>query len=413
MSAPVIDVRNVSKEYRRGQIGGTTLREEALTWLRAKTGQDPSAASLSANERFWALDDISFSVEKGDRLGIIGRNGAGKSTLLKLISRITAPTRGQIDVYGRVFSMLEVGSGFHGEMTGRENIYLNGTILGMTKAEIDRRIDEIIEFSEIGPFIDTPVKRYSSGMYVKLAFSVAAHLRSEIMILDEVLSVGDVLFRRKCLAHLEKEAMESGRTVLYVSHNMNTIRQLCTRCLVLDGGKLIYDGDPEKAISLYAGTDAEMKSETDLSAFPRTSIQWKHTARLLYAAFANIPDPGNVDSDTVKVLLRWENRSAERLISLRAELWTEEAPQGSYILSDLAMRPVPEETVYEVTLDIRELVPAEYKIKFTLFFRDAAGQSLNADSVTALYFRRTGSFVWDNAHWGHFRLESAEALRIQ
>jgi lipopolysaccharide transport system ATP-binding protein len=198
-----------------------------------------------------ALSGISFEVKKGEAVGIIGHNGAGKSTLLKLITQVTAPTSGAIYLNGRVASMLEVGTGFHPELTGRENIYVNGAILGMTKKEIDSKIEEIIDFSECRQFIDTPVKRYSSGMYVKLAFSVAAHLDSEIMIMDEVLAVGDARFQEKCIDKMREVAYRDGRTVLYVSHNMSTIRKLCNRCIVLDKGKIRYQGNVEHGISLY------------------------------------------------------------------------------------------------------------------------------------------------------------------
>jgi lipopolysaccharide transport system ATP-binding protein len=214
-----------------------------------------------------ALSDINLTVYRGEALGIIGGNGAGKSTLLKLLSRITAPTTGMIDLYGRVSSMLEVGTGFHGQLTGRENIYMNGAILGMTKAEIDRKIDSIIAFSEMEKFIDTPVKRYSSGMFVRLAFSVAAHLDSEIMIMDEVLAVGDMAFQKKCLARMREAAGQEGRTVLYVSHNMNTIRDLCDRCILLDKGQILFDGDVETAVHLYLSSSAgERAVDMDLTA---------------------------------------------------------------------------------------------------------------------------------------------------
>lgn len=230
----ILKVDNVSKQYRLGQIGGTTLRDE-LQRLSAKLrGKDDPTKQIGTRtytngESFMALDGISFDVKKGERIGIIGHNGAGKSTLLKLISRVTAPTTGKISLNGRVACMLEVGTGFHGELTGRENIYMNGAILGMRKKEIDDKIESIIAFSECRQFIDTPVKRYSSGMYVKLAFSVASHLDSEIMIMDEVLAVGDMAFQKKCLEKMSDVSKEEGRTILYVSHNMNTIRQLCNR----------------------------------------------------------------------------------------------------------------------------------------------------------------------------------------
>lgn len=252
----MLKVENVSKIYRLGEIGGTTLRDE-LQRLGAKIRhkEDPTkkigAKNYNKGEKFKALDNISFEVKKGERIGIIGHNGAGKSTLLKLISRVTGPTDGKIYLNGRVASMLEVGTGFHPELTGRENVYMNGAILGMTKKEIDSKMEDIIEFSEVRQFIDTPVKRYSSGMYVKLAFSVAAHLDSEIMIMDEVLAVGDMAFQNKCLNKMRSVSEEDDRTILYVSHNMNTIRQLCNRVIVLNQGRVIFNGDVEEGIKRY------------------------------------------------------------------------------------------------------------------------------------------------------------------
>lgn len=257
MNEIMLRCENVSKQYRLGAIGGTTLREDIQRLsARIRKKEDPTAmigqeSRPSSNEKFLALDGISFDVKRGEAVGIIGKNGAGKSTLLKLITRITGPTTGKISLNGRVASMLEVGTGFHPELTGRENIYMNGAILGMSKREISKKIEEIIDFSEVRQFIDTPVKRYSSGMYVKLAFSVAAHLDSDIVIMDEVLAVGDMAFQNKCLSKMRQSAKEEGKTVLYVSHNMNTIRQLCDRVIVLDKGKLIFDGDVEEGIALY------------------------------------------------------------------------------------------------------------------------------------------------------------------
>ena len=271
MSKPIVAINHVSKRYRLGQIGGTTLREElqrlnARIWRQEDPTRRVGTRQHQIGDFFMALDDVTLEVASGERLGIIGRNGAGKSTLLKLISRITAPTEGWIGLNGRVASMLEVGTGFHAELTGRENIYLNGAILGMKKTEIDTKIESIIDFSECAQFIDTPVKRYSSGMYVKLAFSVAAHLSSEIMIMDEVLAVGDVAFQKKCLDKMNEVSSTEGRTILYVSHNMNTIRQLCEKCAVLDHGKLIYLGDVEEAIRRYVNDENALFSKVvDLS----------------------------------------------------------------------------------------------------------------------------------------------------
>ena len=257
-----IEVSNVKKRYKLGQIGGGTLQADLQSWWARVRGKEDPNSKIGSDQRsngktFMALNGLNLTVYKGEALGIIGQNGAGKSTLLKLLSRVTAPTEGEIGINGRITSMLEVGTGFNGEMTGRENVYLNGAILGMTKAEIDAKMEQIIEFSEVREFIDTPVKRYSSGMFVKLAFSVAAHLDSEIMIMDEVLAVGDMAFQKKCLDKMRDVAKKEGRTVLYVSHNMNTIRQLCDRCIVLDKGKDIFQGDVEEAIGVYMGVDRE------------------------------------------------------------------------------------------------------------------------------------------------------------
>ncbi len=255
----ILKVENVAKEYRLGTIGGATLRGELQAWWAKKRHLENPNVKIGAKqpmdglEKFLALDDVSFELNRGEALGIIGHNGAGKSTLLKLISRITAPTKGRIYLNGTIASMLEVGTGFHPELTGRENIYLNGAILGMTEAEVSKKFEQIVEFSELSKFIDTPVKRYSSGMYVKLAFSVAAHLNSDIMIMDEVLAVGDVDFQKKCLGRMGEAASSENRTVLYVSHNISTIRSLCTKCLVLDHGHVSYLGDVETGIAKYLG----------------------------------------------------------------------------------------------------------------------------------------------------------------
>lgn len=257
MNKTAIMVKNVSKEYTRGVIGRTTLREELQRRKERHHKQDDHSIpagnkKMSSGQKFKALDDVSFCVQQGERLGIIGRNGAGKSTLLKLITKVTRPTEGCIGINGRIASMLEIGTGFHRELTGRENIYMNGAILGMSRKEIEAKLDSIIEFSEIGEFIDTPVKRYSSGMFVRLAFSVAVHLDADIIIMDEVLAVGDAKFQKKCIDKMNEIVAVNNRTILFVSHNMDTIRQLCDRCIVLDKGNLIYDGDAESAIELYS-----------------------------------------------------------------------------------------------------------------------------------------------------------------
>jgi lipopolysaccharide transport system ATP-binding protein len=239
-----IRAEGLSKEYRLGAINRGMLFRDIQSWAARKRGKPDPHEKVGAvhyedlSDRFWALKDLNFEIEQGDRVGIIGRNGAGKSTLLKILSRITAPTEGRAMIRGRVVSLLEVGTGFHPELTGRENIFLNGAILGMKRRQVAKKLDEIIAFSEIEKFIDTPVKRYSSGMYVRLAFSVAAHLDSDILLADEVLAVGDVAFQKKCLGKMEDVSKNKGRTVLFVSHNMNSVLQLCRSGMLLRGGRL-------------------------------------------------------------------------------------------------------------------------------------------------------------------------------
>lgn len=255
MSDTVIRVENLSKKYTIGhqqEKGYTTLRDVIAKQAKGLLQPFHKRQSNHHNykEDFWALKDVSFEIKQGDRVGIIGRNGAGKSTLLKILSRITEPTKGRIQIKGRVASLLEVGTGFHPELTGRENIYLNGAILGMSKVEIKRKFDEIVAFAEVEKFLDTPVKRYSSGMYVRLAFAVAAHLESEILVVDEVLAVGDAQFQKKCLGKME-EVGEEGRTVLFVSHNMGTIETLCNKGIYLNSGNIDYIGSIQKTVEFY------------------------------------------------------------------------------------------------------------------------------------------------------------------
>jgi len=258
---PALKIEGVSKQYRLGRVGAANLRDDLhRLWAGIRRSPNPFLNRGELNDRtkkseeayVWALKDINFSVNPGEVLGIIGKNGAGKSTLLKILSRITAPSTGKIEVNGRMASLLEVGTGFHPELTGGENIYLNGAILGMRRAEIKRKFDEIVDFSGVERYIDTPVKRYSSGMYVRLAFAVAAHLEPEILVIDEVLAVGDFEFQKKCLGKLEEVSGKAGRTVLFVSHNMTAVQTLCNRAVLLDRGKIDAVGNPNDIISGYS-----------------------------------------------------------------------------------------------------------------------------------------------------------------
>jgi lipopolysaccharide transport system ATP-binding protein len=284
---PIIEVRNLSKRYKLGVFNAKTLREEAEALIarfsrrkgdgRSKIGERSqstnsellSPSSAPADE-FWALRDVSFDVQPGEVIGVIGRNGAGKSTLLKILSRITEPTSGEARIRGRVASLLEVGTGFHPELSGRENIFLNGAILGMTKAEIRSKFDEIVEFAEVEQFIDTPVKRYSSGMYVRLAFAVAAHLEPEILIVDEVLAVGDAAFQKKCLGKMREVSGGQGRTVIFVSHNMGAVRSLCSRVCSLRSGRVHALGETGPIVEEYLKSSViESKSLLETGHLPR------------------------------------------------------------------------------------------------------------------------------------------------
>ena len=269
MSQPVIKVQNLAKEYVIGarDTAPGSFREMLMSSFLAPFRRFRKlSGNVADEERFWAVRDVSFEVERGEVVGMIGRNGAGKSTLLRILSRITDPTEGYVEIRGRAASLLEVGTGFHPELTGRENVFLNGAILGMSRKEVKTKLEEIVDFSEINKFLDTPVKRYSSGMQVRLAFAVAAHLEPGILIVDEVLAVGDAEFQKKCLGKMGDVA-SGGRTVLFVSHNMTAVRSLCSRCLVITDGRLVFDGDPDDAVANYV-------SETNAGLNGRSEWIW-------------------------------------------------------------------------------------------------------------------------------------------
>ncbi len=295
MTLPVISVRDLSKLYRIGARRDRykTVRDSIAGMVAApfrRFHRTSREEQLEREEAIWALKDIAFDVQSGEVVGLIGRNGAGKSTLLKILSEITYPTEGRVEIRGRVGSLLEIGTGFHPELTGRENIFLNGAILGMTRAEIRRKFDEIVAFAEVTKFIDTPVKRYSSGMYVRLAFAVAAHLEPEILLVDEVLAVGDAQFQKKCIGKMGDVAKSEGRTILFVSHNMAAIEALCDRCLLLQGGRLAADGTTDRVVLQYQALTASGGGETiDLTSHAgrrRNSIPMMKQVTLLDSAGA-------------------------------------------------------------------------------------------------------------------------------
>ena len=419
-----IQLSGVKKMYKLGQIGGGTLQGDLQSWWARVRGKEDPNTKIGTDQRlvgqtFMALNGIDLTVYKGEALGIIGGNGAGKSTMLKLLSRVTAPTEGDIDIYGRITSMLEVGTGFNGEMTGRENVYMNGAILGMTKAEIDAKMEDIIEFSEVREFIDTPVKRYSSGMYVKLAFSVTAHLDSEIMIMDEVLAVGDMAFQKKCLDKMRDAANKEGRTVLYVSHNMNTIRQLCDRCIVLDKGKIIFEGSVENAISVYMNTESNTCISMDYSSYPKPMWLLNQKIKLRKAEFLD-KNTNRFEADEVmKLHLQWINLSDVADICLRTEIVSMEGiALGTYTVYHFYSGQ--KDSIADVTfeLDISAFMDAAYKMRYTFFNKNDAGSNQDIGYADGLCFEKNTDgadmkLQWNVNNWGHIHLPNPRVMSIQ
>ena len=419
-----IRISGVKKKYKLGQIGGGTLTADLQSWWARVRGKEDPNSMIGTDQRligqtFMALNGIDLTVYKGEALGIIGGNGAGKSTMLKLLCRVTAPTEGEIELYGRIASMLEVGTGFNGEMTGRENVYMNGAILGMTKAEIDAKMEDIIEFSEVRDFIDTPVKRYSSGMFVKLAFSVAAHLDSEIMIMDEVLAVGDMAFQKKCLDKMRTAATQQGRTVLYVSHNMNTIRQLCDRCIVLDKGKITFIGDVEKAIEIYMGRQMNDTIYHNYEDSPCAHWINHRKVKLLEAGYVGKETVHFDGKEPMVLRLKWKNLQDVKDIGLRLEVWSlDDVAQASYVLTDFYSGRAGETVETEISMDLGMIMDAEYKTYLTFFEKDAQGNNLDIEWNPGLCFNRTTinadeNWVWQPRQWGHIQLPTPKIVKME
>ena len=416
-----IQLSGVKKMYRLGQIGGGTLQGDLQSWGAKIHGKEDPNSKIGqkqriAGTRFMALNGIDLTVYKGEALGIIGVNGAGKSTLLKLLSRVTAPTEGEIDIYGRITSMLEVGTGFNGEMTGRENVYMNGTILGMSKAEIDAKMEEIIEFSEVREFIDTPVKRYSSGMYVKLAFAVAAHLDSEIMVMDEVLAVGDMKFQKKCLSRMDQASSTEGKTVLYVSHNMNTIRQLCTRCIVLDQGKIVFDGDPDQAISIYMDSVASV----DQLSYDLSKKRLKYLSPLIKAKMIHITIEEKERAsfsvgEEIRFALKIQARKYIPSASLRFEIRSaDEGPVGTAFALGFSALEKDAVKTFHMSFKTGDMVPGKYYVVLGLFEVNEMGAYDDLDVVeNALGFeivdtQNVVKINWLPGFWGKIKFSDLE-----
>jgi lipopolysaccharide transport system ATP-binding protein len=407
----LICVENLSKSYvirhQRNQHDGLRHQVEyalrsPVRWLKNR------ALESSAVEEFWALKSVSFEVKRGEVVGIVGRNGAGKSTLLKLLSRITEPTRGRIRLRGRVASLLEVGTGFHPDLTGRENIFLNGAILGMSRFEIKRKFDEIVAFSEVERFLDTPVKHYSSGMYVRLAFAVAAHLEPEILIVDEVLAVGDVQFQKKCLGKIQSVATNEQRTILLVSHNLQTVRQICGRAILLHQGQLVASGDPHETISRYMGYEADSGAGIiDLKSHPRQAPP--DGVRLSQVEFQNSDGTPVTQSSrhtelTVKVHFLVE-RPVDKLDIAMAITHVEGQRVFSELYSD-QYKPIklpPGEYVTQFTLPLRFLKLESYFVALALSDGGKRGDFADNLPLPQLIDESLDPYV-ESHRWGFVRI---------
>lgn len=388
----VLHVENVKKKYVIKHL--PKMPDGKIERAKFKLHSIAKHQKLVTKEDFWALNGVSFDVKQGEKLGILGKNGAGKSTLLKVISRITEPTDGKIEFYGKISSMLEVGTGFNSELTGRENIYLNGAILGMTKAEIDSKFDDILEFSEVGKFIDTPVKRYSSGMFVRLAFAVASHLEPDILLVDEVLAVGDTRFQQKCIEKMRSIA-DSGKTILFVSHQMNTIRQLCDRVIVLKEGQVIYDGDVENGIRVYNSESyMEKRNYYEYKDLPRPQWYTLDQAEILSLEVLRNETCIYGAYEPIEFRVRFKTKTPHiGDLSFRLLIWTaDEVPAETAFAKTFAnINDVGEYTV-DFKINKHNLAPGVYKM--TLILTGGSSENTN-DNFDHIY----PAFVFEVLHF--------------
>lgn len=407
-----IKVENLSKAYQLGTIGTGTLSRDLERWIAKVRGkEDPFLTIGEANDRsvkgssdvVLSLNNVSFDIQQGDAVGIIGRNGAGKSTLLKLLSRVTSPTSGSIKVKGRIASLLEVGTGFHPELTGKENIFLNGAILGMRKKEIKRKFDEIVDFAGVERYIDTPVKRYSSGMYVRLAFAVAAHLESEILIVDEVLAVGDAEFQKKCLGKMSDVSKGEGRTVLFVSHNMGSIKALCNNVVILHNGTLNYQGDLHTGVQKYVSINSKVPTavynnlSTDVNKSLFTHLKVVDSQNLQRSEFKF--DENIFLECKLKVLREHFNAKISIQVIDKSEriVFTSEVGVLDYTSKDNFNSNLK----FLITIPSHLLVPNTYKIKFTLHIPNVEYLDLLQDVLEFTVLETGTDFhMYGNADYG-------------
>jgi lipopolysaccharide transport system ATP-binding protein len=394
-----IKVENLSKIYRLGEIGTGTISRDLERWYKTKLlgkedpflkiGESNDRSKKGASDIVYSLKDINFEIEQGDAVGIIGRNGAGKSTLLKILSRVTTPTTGRINIKGRVASLLEVGTGFHPELTGRENIYLNGAILGMRKKEIDRKLEEIIDFSGVERYIDTPVKRYSSGMYVRLAFAVAAHLESEILIVDEVLAVGDAEFQKKCLGKMGEVSKGEGRTVLFVSHNMAAVKNLCNNSILIRNGKIIEFDKSQKVIEVYNSNfeDVYLTNKTIVSDINRKYNLLREVEFISFELINNHDKIAYSTKDTIeiKIFLKSKINIENFRISFSIKR-IDETTIGTYFSDDKITIDKNEKKQVLIKINNHQLAKGIYYIDFSVGIGNELTGLTEFDNVSKVLF---------------------------
>lgn len=415
MKEEVIKVSNIGKKYK---ILTNNEQKDTFAAVLLDSFKGGFGKKKKNEGEFWALKDVNFTVNKGDRIGIIGHNGAGKSTLLKVFSRITKPTTGEIQIKGRVSSLLEVGTGFHMELTGRENVYLNGSILGMSREEIDRKFNDIVEFSEVGAFIDTPVKKYSSGMFVKLAFAVSANLDPDILIVDEVLAVGDMKFQEKCLGKMSDVASD-GRTVIYVSHSMRTIQQLCNRVIVMDHGKVIYDGDVDEGVKIYMDNTKEMALSNNLEDIKRDkNNNCDESAKMLSVDILDKDDCKFTKRESLKFNIRWKSQKDLDNICMRAiVLYSDSTPAGMMTTKPYIAAKKDEISNTKFEADISTLAPGKYIVKLVFYKVNEYGTFQHIDVVeNAFSFEmiqdenENNNMHWQHRWWGHSSLPEVKII---
>lgn len=409
MNKYAIKIENITKQYYLGTIGWGTLKKDLQSFIAKKRGlEDPNTPIYYHKDKdFCALKNVSLKIEKGSVVGIIGSNGAGKSTLLKLISGLTIPTEGKIYLNGKVTSILEAGVGFHGELTGRENIYLNGSILGMKKEQIDPLIDDIIDFAEIAQFIDTPVKRYSSGMYIRLGFSVAVHLLSDIVIIDEALAVGDVNFQKKALNKLKELARANNRTILYVSHNMSTIKELCSKCIVLEKGELRYFGAVDKAIEIYRNQNENKEVIKTLTKKDHASWLVPKYSKMHQISLIAKKENTCLTTEKIGFKFEWDILKKTPNIGLRLIIANyDHEPVGSSIYYG-PYTTNKDKGSLELYYEFPNLITGSYYTTVALFQYDSDNNEIVDDLCNSINLKIQDEIdsTWDTPKWGSIKFQ--------